>query len=92
MTGSSLESILSSQDDSMQVDVNGKNNIYHGPDGPPLLITQFGEDKMLPAASSHQSDEELAKKLAAEWGSLPDEDEICKKNTNSTVDHVMKSD
>ena len=92
MTGSSLESILSSQDDSMQIDVNGKNNIYHGPDGPPLLITQFGEDKMLPAASSHQSDEELAKKLAAEWGSLPDEDEICKKNMNSTVDHVMKSD
>ena len=133
MTGSSLESILSSQDDSMQVDVNGKNNIYHGPDGPPLLITQFGEDEMLPAASSHQSDEELAKavewgmrhhffnpilqhclkesksdlllaassyqsdeelakKLAAEWGSLPNEGEICAKSMNSTVDRVMKSD
>ena len=129
MTGSSLESILSSQDDSMQVDVNGKNNIYHGPDGPPLLLTQFGDVEMLPAAlshpkieeefaqaaewgmrhplfnpilqhcpdlllaaSSHQSDEELAKKLAAEWGSLPDEGEICTKSMNSTVDRVMKSD
>ena len=91
MTGSSLESILSSQDDSMQGVVNGKNNSYYGPDGPPLLITQFGEDKMLPAATPHQSDEELAKKLAAEWGSLPDQDETCTKAMNSTIE-VMKSD
>jgi hypothetical protein len=87
MTGSSLESILSGHDDSMQVD--GKNGVS---DGPPLLITQFGEDKTLPAAAPHQSDEEFAKKLAAEWGSLPDQGEIFTKATNSTGNDIMKSD
>jgi hypothetical protein len=117
MTGSSLESILSSQDDSMQVDVNegvlftpnevasalasfsddgggagvGKNNNRNGP---PLLITQFGEGKILPmmSAPAHQSDEELAKKLATEWGSLPIQGGTFEETPSSTVDQAMKSD
>lgn len=64
MTGSSVESVMTSNDDDlMQVDGN---------DGPPLLITQFGEEEgKATAAPAVQSDEELAKKLAAEWGSMP---------------------
>ena len=57
----------------MEIDDNDKNSNHYGPH--PLLITQFGEDKNLPttSASVHKSDEELAKKLAEEWGSLPDQ-------------------
>lgn len=65
MTGSSVESVMTSHDDDlMQVDGN---------DGPPLLITQFGEEESIAVAApaAAQSDEELAKKLAAEWGSMP---------------------
>ena len=83
MTGSSLEYVISSQDDVMQIDNNSNND----DDMPPLLITQFGEeDSKMPAAASAAtaptasmaaataptSDEELARKLAAEWGSMPD--------------------
>ena len=63
ITGSSLQSIMSGDDDAMQVDSNSN-------DGPPLLLTQSGEDSKPPAAATAaQSDEELARKLAEEWGS-----------------------
>ncbi|KAL9182959.1 hypothetical protein ACHAXT_004238 [Thalassiosira profunda] len=64
ITGSSLQSIMSGDDDAMQVDNNST-------DGPPLLLTQSGEDSKPPAAATAmaQSDEELARKLAEEWGS-----------------------
>lgn len=82
MTGSSLEYVISSQDNGMQIDNNSNSN----DDVPPLLITQFGEeDSKIPAAASATvapaasvaaaaptSDEELARKLAEEWGSMPD--------------------
>ena len=80
MTGASLEMI-------MQVDINNKNNADNGP---PLLITQFGEEPMTSVRdSTHQSDEEYARKLAEEWGSLPDQrDELPTEITNP----VTKSD
>ncbi|KAL7533789.1 hypothetical protein ACHAXR_007920 [Thalassiosira sp. AJA248-18] len=83
MTGTSLEYVMSSQDDIMHVDDNSSNDwrklTRDGEglvdDGPPMLITQFGEDdrKMPVVAPAQQSDEELAKKLAAEWGCMPND-------------------
>ncbi|KAL3808227.1 hypothetical protein ACHAXA_002194 [Cyclostephanos tholiformis] len=91
MTGSSLESILATQDAPMQVDANDKSSIHNGP---PLFITQFGADKIVPMTSAplHQSDEELAKKLAVEWGSLPDQGEILTGISDSVHGQNMKSD
>ena len=68
MTGSSLEHVLN-------------DNSIDG--GPPLLITQFGEKSASgpTAPSTMESDEELAKKLAAEWGT-----------DNAVVDQGTKSD
>ena len=68
VTGSSLQSIMSGDDDAMQVDSTSND----GP--PPLLLTQSGEDSKPAAAATAtaQSDEELARKLAEEWGSNPE--------------------
>jgi hypothetical protein len=94
MTGSSLESILTDwmRPIVRQMDIDNDTNSIHY--GPPLLITQFGEDKILPMTSvpAHQSDEELAKKLAAEWGSLHDQGEILTGITDSVHGQNMKSD
>ncbi|KAL7470200.1 LOW QUALITY PROTEIN: hypothetical protein ACHAXS_010453 [Conticribra weissflogii] len=77
LSGASLEAIL--QHDSKH-------------EGPPLMITQFGEGSTVSASASAsadrvystiESDEELAKKLAAEWGTSAGSME---------VDHVAKSD
>ena len=71
LSGSSLEMVVASRDDdAMQVDAGGAV-------GPPLLITQFGEggggaSEGAPSARQPQSDEELARRLAAEWGSMPE--------------------
>ncbi len=66
MTGSSIESIMSSDDEVMVINNNTKSD-----SGPPLLITHYGESDSTPMATTPiaatpQSDEELAKKLAAE--------------------------
>lgn len=73
LTGSSLETII-------------QNDSRH--EGPPLMITQFGEGNSaststVPVHSTIHSDEELAKKLAAEWGTSAD---------SIDVDHGAKSD
>jgi len=89
MTGSSLEMVMSSQDDFM---LDGDD----GNDGPPLLITQFGQDddeddRKMPATTTPapQSDEELAKKLAAEWGSMPDPI-VVDQSTKSDEDYARE--
>jgi len=73
LTGSPLETII-------------QNDSRH--EGPPLMITQFGEGNSastssVPVHSTIDSDEELAKKLAAEWGTSAD---------SMDVDHGAKSD
>mmetsp|Transcript_31466 Transcript_31466/g.66182 ORF Transcript_31466/g.66182 Transcript_31466/m.66182 type:complete len:946 (+) Transcript_31466:135-2972(+) len=84
MTGSSLEAVMSRRDDLMQVDID--NN-----DGPPMLITQFGEENNTSTTtpSAPQSDEELAKKLAAEWGSMPDQ-AVVAQGTKSDEDYARE--
>lgn len=75
MTGASLEMIM--QDNKNNADI-----------GPPLLITPFGEEPMTSVRdSTHQSDEEYARKLAEEWGSLPNQREI-----PTEIIHSVKSD
>lgn len=94
MSGSSLEVIMSGQDDHLMRDVNDDkiNNVFDfdfdiGSSDACAGLNPFLEDldrycsnqtdemdkKMPAAALSSQSDEELARKLAAEWGSLPDQ-------------------
>ena len=86
MTGASLEMI-------MQVDINNKNNADNGP---PLLITQFGKEPMTSVRdSTHQSDEEYARKLAEEWGSFPNQrdempTEITNPGTKSDEDYARE--
>lgn len=77
MTGASLEMIMQ----------DNKNNVDNGP---PLLITKFGEELMTSSVrdSTHQSDEEYARKLAEEWGSLPDQREM----PTEIINPVIKSD
>mmetsp|Transcript_30946 Transcript_30946/g.58804 ORF Transcript_30946/g.58804 Transcript_30946/m.58804 type:complete len:477 (+) Transcript_30946:354-1784(+) len=111
MTGSSLESIVSSsssQDqDSMQVDATNNNNNHDDHvdvAGPPLLITQHGKEDnnnnnnntntnsmvaSMPYAVP-QSDEELAKKLAAEWGSMPTDTAEVDRTTKSDEDYARE--
>lgn len=55
MTGASLESVLQGDDDL-----------------PPLRqITEHGEGAAMPSLANPETDEEMAKRLAAEWGSAP---------------------
>ena len=76
MTGSSLESIM--HDD----------RTLNYRDGPPLLITQFGEDGALGPPTMMESDEELAKKLAAEWGTSVSV--VGDQNTKSDEDYARE--
>lgn len=80
-----MKSLDSISEDGRKRDLHG--NIFDTDAKMPPLLTRFGEttsNDYMPTTSS-QSDEELARKLAAEWASMPDEGPV--------VDHQdIKSD
>lgn len=73
-------SFIDSADTKMPAESDRTHLMYH-------VNPNYDTNEKLPAASS-QSDEELARKLAAEWGSLPDQEEVVTMSMKSDEEYA----